>query len=109
VIELVEPYTEQIVRVGGSNAQREVFEDTLLEAYLRTGRYERAEALLRRRLRRRHTPRDAYRLGRVLAATAQADAAADSLRAARDGWATADPGSPEVRAVEDSLAALGVG
>ncbi len=38
---------------------------------------------------------------------AQTDAAAHSLRAARDGWATADPGSPELRAVEDSLAALG--
>jgi tetratricopeptide (TPR) repeat protein len=107
VIELIEPYTEQIVRVGGSNAQREVFEDTLLEAYLRTERFEQAEALLRRRLARRHTPRDAYRLGRVLAATARAEAAADSLRAARDGWATADPGSPEVQAVDRALAALG--
>lgn len=108
VIELIEPYTDQIVRVGGSNAQREVFEDTLLEAYLRTERYEHAETLLRRRLRRRHTPRDAYRLGRVLAATAQAEAAAESLYAARAGWATADPGSPEVRAVAETLTALGV-
>ncbi len=55
---LLEPFVPQIVRVGGSNAQRQVFEDTLLEAYLRAGWMEKAEALLRDRLNRRPSSRD---------------------------------------------------
>jgi tetratricopeptide (TPR) repeat protein len=106
-IERIEPFADQIVRVGGSNAQREVFEDTLLEAYLRTARYDRAEALLRRRLNRRHTPRDAFRLGRVEAALGRPAQARDLLARAREGWATADAGSPEVAALAQALAVLG--
>src|SRR4029453_13822940 len=49
----LEPLDGELGRVGGSHAQWEVFEDTLLHAYLRAGRFERAEALLRRRLARR--------------------------------------------------------
>jgi len=41
---------DQIVRLGGTNAQREVFEETLLVAQMRAGRLEQAEALLRTRL-----------------------------------------------------------
>jgi tetratricopeptide (TPR) repeat protein len=54
----LEPLDGQLVRVGGSHAQWEVFEDTLLQAYLRTGRFEPAEALLRRRLAQRSSARD---------------------------------------------------
>jgi tetratricopeptide (TPR) repeat protein len=54
----LEPLDGQLVRVGGSHAQWEVFEDTLLQAYLRAGQFERAEALLRRRLARRSSARD---------------------------------------------------
>jgi hypothetical protein len=43
----------ELVRVGGSAAQRDVFEDTLLGAYLRAGRTEQAEAALRARVARR--------------------------------------------------------
>ena len=57
------------MRVGGSHAQWEVFEDTLLQAYLRAGHFERAEALLRRRLARRSSARDVVWLEQ--AATAQ--------------------------------------
>ena len=44
--------------MGGSNAQREVIADTLLQAYLRAGRYVRAEEFLRQRLARRPSARD---------------------------------------------------
>ena len=57
-VQHLEPVTDQVVRVGGSNAQREVFEDTLLQAYLRAERYAQAESLLRKRLARRPSTRD---------------------------------------------------
>jgi tetratricopeptide (TPR) repeat protein len=45
-------------RIGGSHAQREVFEDTLIVALLRSGRAIKAAARLRARLRRRPSRRD---------------------------------------------------
>lgn len=57
-VDLLEPLREQVVRVGGSNAQRQVFEDTLIVACLRGGRLERAEELLRERLARRPSALD---------------------------------------------------
>jgi tetratricopeptide (TPR) repeat protein len=57
-VQALEPVADQVVRVGGSNAQREVFEDTLVQAYLRSGRLVQAAALLRRRLTRRPSGRD---------------------------------------------------
>lgn len=64
----LEPLDGQLVRVGGSHAQWEVFEDTLLQAYLRAGQFERAEALLRRRLARRSSARDVVWLEQAVAA-----------------------------------------
>jgi hypothetical protein len=52
VIRALEPVLEQFVRVGGSWAQRDVFEHTLLAAYLKTGRADEAKALLARRVHR---------------------------------------------------------
>ena len=66
-VQLMEPVADQVVRVGGSNAQRSVFEDTLLQAYLRCGRNESAEALLRQRLARRPSARDETWLHQVQA------------------------------------------
>jgi pentatricopeptide repeat protein len=43
---------DQLVRVGGSWAQRDLFAHTLLAAYLRTGRLDDARALLRQRVTR---------------------------------------------------------
>jgi hypothetical protein len=43
---------DQLVRVGGSWAQRDLFEHTLLAAYLRAGRPAEARALLARRVAR---------------------------------------------------------
>jgi len=45
-------------RIGGSHAQREVFEDTLIVAYLRCGQFAKADILLRWRLARRPSARD---------------------------------------------------
>jgi tetratricopeptide (TPR) repeat protein len=45
-------------RIGGSHAQRELFEDTLIVAQLRSGQSDKAAALLRARLARRPSARD---------------------------------------------------
>ena len=66
-VRLIEPAFAQLTRIGGSHAQREVFEDTLLEAYLRAGHFDSAEDLLRTRLSRRASVRDMYWLGRAQA------------------------------------------
>jgi len=47
------PLADDLPRLGGSNAQLEVIEDTLLRALVATGRTEEAAALLRARLERR--------------------------------------------------------
>lgn len=58
VIATLAPRLNEIVCFGGSKAQREVFEDTLVVAYLRSGRKNDAAALLRQRLERRPSERD---------------------------------------------------
>jgi hypothetical protein len=55
----LEPMSGQIERIGGSRAQREVFEDTLLVALMRSGQAAKARTLLDQRLHRRPSPRDA--------------------------------------------------
>ncbi|PWG73263.1 tetratricopeptide repeat protein 38 family protein, partial [Enterococcus hirae] len=55
---ILAPVADQVVRLGGSHAQREVFEDTLIEAWLRAGEGEQAAAVLRERLSRRPSARD---------------------------------------------------
>jgi pentatricopeptide repeat protein len=46
-------------RVGGSDAQREIVEETRIACLIRAGRYDEARDVLDRRLDRRHSPRDA--------------------------------------------------
>ena len=87
---------DQLCRVGGSHAQREVFEDTLMEAYLRAGQYEKAEVLLGNRLKRREFPRDMFSLARAQEADGNREAAAASVNQAKGGWPDADPGSQEM-------------
>ncbi|MCI0887781.1 MAG: tetratricopeptide repeat protein [Chloroflexi bacterium] len=96
----LEPVFPKLARIGGSHAQREVFEDTLLEAYLRAGRYDKAEDMLAERLRRRSSVRDSYWLGRAQANTGQADAAGKNLSHAKTQWRDADPNSREMAALE---------
>lgn len=58
-VRILEPVADEAVRIGGSGAQREVVEDTLLVALMRSGESAKASALLDRRLHRRPSPRDA--------------------------------------------------
>lgn len=57
-VALLEPISRDVARIGGSGAQREVIEDTLLVASMRAGQTDKASALLDRRLHRRPSPRD---------------------------------------------------
>jgi tetratricopeptide (TPR) repeat protein len=89
------PHLDQLARIGGSHAQREVFEDTMLEAYLRAEQFDKAEAMLRIRLQRRASVRDLLWLGRAQVSSGQSEAARTSLREVTQRWQNADPESPE--------------
>jgi tetratricopeptide (TPR) repeat protein len=54
----LEPVLGDVVRIGGSHAQREIIEDTFVVALIRAGELPRARELLDRRLHRRPSPRD---------------------------------------------------
>ena len=58
-VKLLEPASGEVVRIGGSHAQREMIEDTLLMALMKCGEAARARDLLDRRLHRRPSLRDA--------------------------------------------------
>lgn len=97
---LMGPTYPMLARIGGSHAQREVFEDTLLETYIRAGWYDDARTMLDERLSRRASVRDTYWLGRLEADAVQGDAAASRqlLAEARAAWApTADAGAAELQ------------
>jgi len=55
----LEPVLGDVVRIGGSHAQREIIEDTFIVALIRAGELPRARAQLDRRLHRRPSLRDA--------------------------------------------------
>ncbi len=57
-IKFLEPAMSELVRIGGSHAQRELWEDTLIVACLRSGRGDKAAKLLSARLERRPSMRD---------------------------------------------------
>ena len=57
-VRTLEPMAAEVVRIGGSHAQREIFEDTLLVALMKAGEVDKARALLDRRLHRRPSNRD---------------------------------------------------
>lgn len=62
---LFETAAPEVIRLGGSHAQRDVFEETLIETNLRAGRIERARSLLEQRLDRRPNGRDARWLSNI--------------------------------------------
>jgi hypothetical protein len=62
----LEPVLTEVVRIGGSHAQREIVEDTFIVALMRSGELPRAQKMLDQRLHRRPSARDA----RWLATTA---------------------------------------
>ncbi len=102
-----EPRLDQLARIGGSHAQREVFEDTLLEAYLRAEQFDKAEAMLRTRLQRRDSVRDLFWLGRAQVRSGRQEAARTSLHGVTQGWQDADLGSPERLALTRLAAQVG--
>lgn len=53
-----EPVEAEMHRMGGSHAQWEIFEETMVACYLSLERYDDALRLVRRRLARRASPRD---------------------------------------------------
>jgi hypothetical protein len=98
--DLMGPTYPMLARIGGSHAQREVFEDTLLETYIRAGRYDDAKAMLDERLSRRSSVRDTYWMGRLEAEAGQGnpDASRQLLAQARAAWAdTADEAAAEMQ------------
>jgi tetratricopeptide (TPR) repeat protein len=92
--DLLEPLAARLVGLGGSNEQRDAFEDTCVAAAVRAGRRALAEAHLRRRLARRPSGQDALWLAQVLAASGREAEAANSLDAAEAAWQAADPDFP---------------
>jgi hypothetical protein len=55
---ILEPVAAEVVRIGGSHAQREMIEDMLLIASMKSGEAAKARDLLDRRLHRRPSLRD---------------------------------------------------
>ena len=93
-----------LVTLGGSNAQRDVFEETLVEARLRAGQTEAAMELLRERLDRGATARDLFRWGRAQTARGELAEAKASFRRAAELWAEGDLDAPEMRALQEAAA-----
>jgi tetratricopeptide (TPR) repeat protein len=106
-VRLMEPIVPQLARIGGSHAQREVFEDTYLESCLRAEQYDKAEAVLTQRLKRRASVRDMVWLGRAQAHTGQTDEAAANFSNAREGWRDADSITPELTNLEQLTRSTG--
>ena len=109
-LELLEPLfgpaaMDQIARIGGSHAQREVLEDTLLECCLETGRFDKAETMLRTRLSRRPSTRDLFWLARAETGLRSFDAARQDFQQAAFDWADSnhDPDSPELARLHASV------
>ena len=62
ILRLLGPW---LVQLGGSAAQREIVEDTLLYALVAAGRCDEARGVLEARLDRRPSPLDSQRLASV--------------------------------------------
>jgi len=98
-VALLEPVCPQLVRIGGSHAQREVFEDTLLEAYLRAERFDKATTFLSERLARRASARDTFWLGRAQVGQGQHSQAQANFATATQGWRLGEATAPEMVAL----------
>ena len=96
----------ELARIGGSHAQREVFEDTLLEAYIRAEQFDKAEDMLRERLNRRASIRDEFWLGRTQAGKGDAASAAGTLKEASASWTKNGGDSPEIANLDKLAGAL---
>jgi hypothetical protein len=63
----LEAVESEMHRIGGSHAQWELFEETMVVCYLELGRFDDALRLVRRRIARRASPRDLRWLERAAA------------------------------------------
>jgi hypothetical protein len=70
----LEPVAPEFHRVGGSHAQWELFEETMIVCYLALERYDDAARLVRRRLSRRASPRDWGWLARAIGGRGEGEA-----------------------------------
>ena len=100
-VRLLEPQMMQLERIGGSHAQREVFEDTMLEAYLRAEQFDKAQDMLDERLSRRASVRDTFWLGRSQSAVGNAEAAKSAISDVLARWQDVDRASPEISNVTE--------
>ncbi len=57
-VRLLEPAISELARIGGSHAQRELWEDTLIVACMRAGHGDKAARRISARLDRRPSARD---------------------------------------------------
>jgi hypothetical protein len=57
-VRILEPLLPELVRIGGSHAQRELWEDTFIVACLRAGHGDKAARMISERLHRRPSRRD---------------------------------------------------
>ncbi|MGA7671410.1 MAG: hypothetical protein WBW04_13375 [Nitrolancea sp.] len=99
-IDHIEPIFDDLVRINGSQAQRLVFEETLLRAYMLTGRYEKAESMLRDRLEHKHSGRDFFWLAEADSSRGLIDVAGQHRATARAMWTGADAAAPEMLQAE---------
>ena len=93
----IEPILDQLPRINGSQAQRMVFEETLLRAYMLAGRHEKADGMLRRRLEHRHSGRDFFWLADADSSRGLFEDSRSSLLMAQKLWNSADQNAPELR------------
>ena len=64
----IAPHVDDILRCGGSHAQQDVWEETLIAAWIRSGQADQARRALAHRLARRPSPRAERWLARAVAA-----------------------------------------
>lgn len=65
--QVLEPLAHEVVRIGGSGAQRDIAQDMLLVAMMRSGEVEKARRILDERLHRRPSSRDSRWLTELVA------------------------------------------
>ena len=68
-IDILEAFTDQAVRIGGSGAQRDIIEDMLVISYLNVNDIDKSMFMLNKRLRRRPSARDQRWLESVYSTT----------------------------------------
>jgi tetratricopeptide (TPR) repeat protein len=82
-VQILEQAITDLPRIGGSHAQREIVEDSLIIAYLHSGQSAKAALLLRTRLGRRPSARDGAWLARCSNGSEIASRSRSSGRAER--------------------------